>query len=323
MRILLTGASSFTGTWFATALARAGHEVVAALRGDEGGYSGWRARRVALLGDHAERRFGLAFGSEPFLDLSEHAGPFDLFCHHAADVSNYKAADFDVEAAVAANTRNIAPVLGRLAAAGARAVMLTGSVFEPGAAIGDRPEEAGSAYGLSKGRTTTIARAAAARAGLGFGHFVVANPFGPYEEARFCAYLAGEWLAGRMPEVRTPLYVRDNIPVDLLAGCYARAAQSLYDKGGERRFAPSFHVERQGAFAERMARELAPRFGRACALRIARQTDFSEPMVRINSEPAALDMPDWDEDAFWDRLAEHYLDRFAAGKSGAERRDEG
>jgi UDP-glucose 4-epimerase len=34
MRILFTGASSFTGYWFVRELVAAGHEVVAACRGD-------------------------------------------------------------------------------------------------------------------------------------------------------------------------------------------------------------------------------------------------------------------------------------------------
>jgi hypothetical protein len=46
---------------------------------------------------------------------------------------------------------------------------------------------------------------------------VIANPFGPLEEPRFCAYLVKTWAAGQVPEVRTPLYVRDNIHVSLLA----------------------------------------------------------------------------------------------------------
>lgn len=317
MRILLTGASSFTGTWFAEALVGAGHEVVAALRGAEESYSGWRAHRVARLRARAACRFGLVFGSDAFRALVAAEGPFDLLCHHAAEVADYKSAGFDIDAAVAANTRAIDAVLGGLAAGGCRAVLLTGSVFEPDGGVGERPEEAGSPYGLSKGRTTAIVRTAARRAGLAFGHFVVANPFGPFEEARFCAYLAGEWLAGRTPEVRTPLYVRDNVPVDLLAACYGHAAARLAAGAGEMRFAPSGYVESQGAFAARMARELAPRLGVGCPLRLARQTEFAEPMVRVNTEPAVLEVPDWDETRFWDGLARHYRERFAPAR-GAE-----
>ena len=53
-------------------------------------------------------------------------------------------------------------------------------------------------------------------AGLPLGKFVIPNPFGPFEEPRFCAYLIRQWQAGQAAEVRTPAYVRDNIHVDLL-----------------------------------------------------------------------------------------------------------
>jgi hypothetical protein len=37
-----------------------------------------------------------------------------------------------------------------------------------------------------------------------------------------------------------------------------------------------------------------------------RQEDFSEPLERINSEPAAQAIPDWDESAAWDAFVEFY-----------------
>ena len=49
MRVLLTGASSFTGAWFVHALAEAGHEVVAPLRAAGGYDDPIRRRRVAAL----------------------------------------------------------------------------------------------------------------------------------------------------------------------------------------------------------------------------------------------------------------------------------
>jgi len=44
LRILITGASSFTGMWFARGLAVAGHDVTATFRRRE--YDGLRAERV-------------------------------------------------------------------------------------------------------------------------------------------------------------------------------------------------------------------------------------------------------------------------------------
>ena len=49
MKILLTGASSFTGMWFAKSLRVAGHDVIATLQSDLRSYSSTRAIRIELL----------------------------------------------------------------------------------------------------------------------------------------------------------------------------------------------------------------------------------------------------------------------------------
>ena len=49
MRILLTGASSFTGAWFAAALASDGHQVTGTLQRRIGDYGNLEARRIAML----------------------------------------------------------------------------------------------------------------------------------------------------------------------------------------------------------------------------------------------------------------------------------
>lgn len=310
MRLLLTGASSFTGYWFARALCEAGHEVVAPLFGGAERYrEGARSERVHRLADCAEIVWDCPFGSERFLGLVARPG-WDALCHHAAQVGDYRSLAFDVVAALAANTRNLAPALRCLAEGGARALILTGSVFEQGEGAGTLPLRAFSPYGVSKGLTASVAEHYAAACGLGFGKFVIPNPFGPLEEPRFCAYLLRSWQAGETPTVRTPSYVRDNIPVDLLARAYARfvAACVSHGAGQDSRSAPSGYVESQGQFAARLASEIRHRSGLACALHLARQTDWSEPVVRINTESvlASGAGEGWNEAGFWDALAESY-----------------
>jgi hypothetical protein len=39
---------------------------------------------------------------------------------------------------------------------------------------------------------------------------------------------------------------------------------------------------------------------------LARQTDFSEPLNRMNTEPAAKLTPAWNESKAWDAFAEFY-----------------
>jgi UDP-glucose 4-epimerase len=66
MKALLTGASSFSGLWFARALAERGVEVIAPLRSGLNSYSGLRQARVRELAKFAEIVSGVEFGSAEF-----------------------------------------------------------------------------------------------------------------------------------------------------------------------------------------------------------------------------------------------------------------
>ncbi len=297
MRILLTGASSFTGYWFAKALAATGHEVVAPLRGTPARYQGARAARALALAGEVRLVPECPFGEAPFQALVA-AENFDLLCHHAAEVGDYRSPDFDVAGALAANTRELRAVLGAMAERGLAGVVLTGSVFAPDEGAGETPLRAFSPYGLSKGLTAAVFRYRCGEIGVPLGHFVIANPFGPLEEPRFGAYLLRTWREGKTAEVRTPRYVRDNIPVRALADAYAGFAASIPGGPAQIRLGPSFYVESQGAFAERFALETKARSTLACALSLSEQRDFSEPTVRINTDPIRLSPVA--EAALWD-----------------------
>jgi nucleoside-diphosphate-sugar epimerase len=302
VKILLTGASSFTGYWFARALAAAGHQVVAPLRGGQASYAGVRGARVRALSGYAEIVWECPFGEACFLDLVADR-PFELLCHHAARVTDYRSPDFDVAAALAENTRELQRTLRTMK--DLRGMVLTGSVFEAEEGAGNAPLRAFSPYGVSKGLTAAVAAYWCSILQIPLGKFVIPNPFGPLEEPRFCAFLINTWRAGKAAEVRTPRYVRDNIHVSLLAQAYASFAQATAGGPAFRRASPSGYVETQGAFAQRFAAEIGPRLGLDAKVVLMEQSDFSEPMVRINTEPAAAASP-WSETQAWDDIASFY-----------------
>lgn len=301
MRVLLTGASSFSGLWIAEALAAAGHEVVAVARGSS--YADpLRQARMDRVAKVAEIVPDAPFGHDAFLAVLRDRGPFDALALHGAEVGDYKSPTYDLEAAVAGNAFNAAAVFEAARAAGAPRVILTGTVFEPGEGEGTEPLVSFSPYGTAKAETEKVIRPAAEAAGLAYAKFVIPNPFGPWEERRFQRLVMTRWSRGEAVHIDQPLYVRDNVPVDLLALAYVAAVEGRF--GGY--CAPSCYAGPVGQFFERMAREVSTRTGWDCALTLAESQVFAEPAARTNRTRLDTAALGWSETGFWDAYADHY-----------------
>jgi nucleoside-diphosphate-sugar epimerase len=306
VRILFTGASSFTGSWLVRELAAAGHSVTAVTTRELAQYPDeLRRRRIEGIAQLCRVVPGMRFGDASFLELASEGG-WDLLAHHAAEVRDYKSPGFDCVAALANNSRGLPQVLETLCGAGCGRVLLTGSVFEGGEGAGSDDLPDFSPYGLSKALTSHVFRFYCQRAGMALGKFVIPNPFGPFEEPRYTAYLMTSWLAGKTPTCSSPDYVRDNIHVSLLAKAYVRFAGELPDKGFAH-LGPSGYAESQGAFTERVAAAMRRRLNLPCPVQLAAQTDFSEPRVRVNTDRLDTDALGWDESSAWDDMAAWYL----------------
>ena len=120
---------------------------------------------------------------------------------------NYKSADFDINAALANNTRGIKEVLPLLKTHGCQKIAISGSVFEQSEGKGEDGDglPAFSAYGVSKGLTAAVFRFYAQDANMSLGKFVIPNPFGPFEELRFTAYLIRCWRDGKAARSTRPI----------------------------------------------------------------------------------------------------------------------
>ncbi|MFN4123401.1 MAG: NAD-dependent epimerase/dehydratase family protein [Flavobacteriales bacterium] len=305
MKILFTGASSFTGFWFAKKLVEAGHEVHCTFTASSiDTYDDVRKLRSELLSNLTYNHFGIKFGDERFIALIEKEN-FDLLCHHAAYVTNYKSPEFDVVHAVMENTNNCLKVLQTLLDKGCKKMLLTGSVFEGGEGRGTEPLLHFSPYGLSKSLSAQIFEYYTNKMQFGYGKFVIPNPFGPFEEKRFTAYLINSWLKGEVPQIGTPDYVRDNIPVTLLADYYVHFCENLRE-GEKKKLSPSGICGSQGDFAGIVAREAGKRLELPCDYTKKVQTDFSEPMERLNLDKDLTIESYFDEQAFWDAFINFY-----------------
>lgn len=301
MRILFTGASSFTGAWFVHALAEAGAEVIALRRGRWAEDDAARRQRLRWLDGRCRVIEGCPFGSAPFLEALRDVGRFDLLCHHGAEVGDHRRLDAEALAAAAANTRGIERVVEAIMARGCGALLLTGSVFEADEGRGEPPLRAFSPYGLAKTLTWHVFRYHAERHGLTLGKFVIASPFGPLDKPGLVRSLIETWRQGGTAVIRRPQLVRDHLQVQLLAGAYARFAADLPARRGTLRQVPSQFPERLDRFAARLAAALGPRLGWACRFAAADPPEPSEePLARRGSTPLVRLVPDLDPERAWD-----------------------
>jgi UDP-glucose 4-epimerase len=306
MKIFFTGASSFTGYWFAKTLAGAGHEVTAGFtRSGVEAYTDIYRTRVELLLPLVHPLWNASMGSESMLSAVKD-GCFDLLCLHGAVVGNHKAPDFDVMGVLKQNTHHLLSLLTCFKAAGGRAVIATGTYFEADEGIGTEPRQAFSPYALSKTLTWQVIRFHCHQAGLRLAKFVVANPFGPLEKGGFTQYLITSWKKGEKVTVQTPDYVRDNVPVDLMALHYLDFCEQMGSTNAKSTLfdycAPSGYPVSQGDFTNRFATHFESLTGRPAPIRFAKQTDFAEPMHRVNcGAERKKHSATWAERHFWEK----------------------
>ena len=298
LKILLSGGSSFSGYHIVQTLAQAGHDVWTTLQSSPESYQNQKARRIQSLGSDISIVPHTPFGSPAFLNLLREG--FDIYGHHGAWTDNYRSMDYRLQHAFENNTYNIQSVM-KSCAQHQTQIVLTSSIFE-----GDTHNPPFSPYGLAKSLTTQTFFFYAQQYNVPISRFVIPNPFGPLDNPKLLHYLCKEWLEGRTPMIQTPDYIRDNIPVDLLALAYQHwIEQPQIPK--DKSFRPAGYQGSMSTFAKRVSSELAPRLSLSCPLHFATQTDFSQPLRLLNQTPAQPLCPQWNEELFWDALATDIL----------------
>jgi nucleoside-diphosphate-sugar epimerase len=231
MRILLTGASSFTGCHIARVLLDRGHEVTATLTRSSDAY---RAGMEALRLRHAEGLrlvYETSFGTGNFAQALKDFEP-EVLVNHGADIRGYRDPSFDIDKAVRSATHALEETLKTFKVRGGRHVIHTGTVFEPVDGL-----EAQSAYGNAKARTARIWEERCDHEQLAFTKILIANPVGPFEnEDRLIPIFVKKWKAGEKPVLSAPKMLWDNVPAPWLAERYAEAVEA---KGSRELVRPS------------------------------------------------------------------------------------
>ena len=304
--IIFTGVSSFTGTWFAQELARSGHHVRGILARPRASYQGLRAQRVASLQGVVDLVDDAPMGSARFMRAISSLSDVKAVCWHHAIVGDYLADDYPVGDAITQGIQGAAQAAQLLAERNCEIAIVTRSVFEPrqgepsgGPAIG--------MYGVAKLAVSEALDWHMAQAGIPVKHYVLCNPVGPLEESRLTAYLIRSWQKDVVPELRAGKWVRDNLPIDLLARDYV---SFLVGGAGVRSInrTPSFWAMSNYDWALRIAEQFSGRLGLLAPIAVARHQDQSQPLVRTGRDRISADS-NWSEAEFWASYAAYYRPR--------------
>lgn len=307
MKVVLTGGTSLTGFWFARELKLQGHEVICLLTQDNAeSYAHLKsATRFNLLSKEFEVHFSQRFGSENFLALLRKERP-DVLCLHGSHIPDYKSQSFNLAESLQQNLFNLNEVFTILKEQNLP-VVLTGTLFEPNEGGAGERTDAGSPYGLAKGLVTQAFHYYAKKFETHMSHFVIPNPFGIFEDKKFNFYLMDCWLKGQTARIKTPDYIRDNIPVSVLAKAYHQACVDVRQQTEIfKTYRPSGFVESQGRFTERMALEMRARLKFECKFELQIQSDFQEPLDRHNAENVFIAFPEFSLSDFWTQYANYY-----------------
>ena len=299
MKILITGASSFTGSFFVESLFNSGHEIHAVFTKGIKDYENLRSIRIDRIKNKCTQYWNCSFGDQKFLDIIDHQ--FDIYCHHGTYMEDYRSLDYNLVKSVDHNYKNIKKVFTKLKSQSVKKIIFSGSVFEKNEGFGTEPLRAFSPYGLSKGISSDIIEFWCNWAGIDFCKFIIPNPFGPLEEFKYTRYLMETWAKNEIAEVKTPKYIRDNIHVKILAEEYKNFIISDLAKCN-----PSGYVESQLDFTSRFAKEISSRISLPCTFREVDQKIFDEPLSRSNGKLTKSYFHPLEEKC-WDDIALRYF----------------
>ena len=302
MKILFTGASSFTGMHFVEALLQAGHDVLAVFSRPMDEYSGISQVRMMRIQKRTTCVFDARYGTKPFFDILDHHN-FDIYCHHWSYTKNYQKLDFDLEKALQQNTLNVTTVLERLEKKGCTKIAITGSIFS-GFQSNYESKLPFSPYGLSKKIQSEIFHLYGDILGLDVRTFVIPNPFGPFDNRKMASIFLELWLNNNPAQVFIPDYIRDNIHVELLALSYANWIRSFLNPNiQDTVFRPSGYRMSVKNFVSHFAKAMRPRLQRPCDFICLEQSDFSQPLQLVNNTDIAESLQVSTE-PYWDNLAD-------------------
>jgi len=304
--ILLTGASSFTGFWFAQKLHKEGFSLVCPLPRKEEDYIDLKKKRLELLKDRVNLIYDCPFGSPFFLELCN--DNYQTLCLHGAFVENYSSDRFPLTKALSENLKSSEIVLDNLFEKGCRRVVWTSSVFEDAVTLDDTKSKKPNwyRYALSKYLSYAAISELCRSYSFDLTRIVITNPFGPFEDKKLSYHLFHSFLnLEKVFTIKTPYYVRDMIHVQNLAQVYTDLVKSNRCITEIR---PCEYSGSMISFAQKYQDEVGKRMGYQVSIK-SENMNFDEPYSLINNQHVSSILKSNHSDKYWDELCNYYIDK--------------
>jgi nucleoside-diphosphate-sugar epimerase len=223
MRVLLTGATSFTGAHICQTIRSSGIEVWATLTGPKESYKkdALAVRRMEFASPHQWLE-SCPFGSKAFLKALKDQN-FSVLINHGAAIHGYRNELFDYRASVLSALNQLEETLSLAQRSGCKLLLHSGTVFESTTQL-----PAISPYGVAKSMIWEAIRYFSQREKIPVAKVAIPNPVGPLESSdRLTSVFMQKWSRGETFNLSTPTHVVDFLPAPWLARVYLRCIQRL------------------------------------------------------------------------------------------------
>ena len=275
--LIFSGSTSFTGFSFLKELVNYNLNIVCNLTNKKNHYKELKKIRLQELSKHKKIKFieNCKFGSNKYLELLKSQKNFSL-CHHSSFTQNYNDnLKFDLNLTNNNNLKNIDKVFSILKD-NCEEIILTESIFQ--SKYNYNLFET-SKYSLSKSITSMVFDYYSNLYNIKLRKFIICNPWGSYEEKRFTYYLMNCWSLNKIPIIKRPYDIRENIYINDLSKRYS----SFILNSSKKIYCPSGQQMSNLNFAKFLKSQLSDYLNKEFQITWLRnQKSSSEPIKIIN-----------------------------------------
>lgn len=277
--ILFTGVSSFSGFHFVREMSSEQNIKIFCLVSKKiTNYTSLKRKRIDLIKKNKNVKliFNVKFGDKNFIRILKEK-KFEIICFHHAYTKNYSNDEkFNFSKSIKENLNNVENVFSNIWKNST--IIISNSYFQDSR---NKKYKSFSKYGISKNITYEAYKNFSNLYKLKYKSIFINNPWGIYEEKKLNYYLIENWLKNKEVIIKNPLYIRDNINIEILSQDYTKFVFSNHTK---KEYYPTGYCCSNKVFIESLRSSFEKFFNIKTRVKYLKSTKYDEPLIRINGK---------------------------------------